>query len=202
MDKGIVNDSALNYLKRIYDLKEEKGYKLLLDELVEVSKAMQDQGSETVGDFGEAQGRKQVSYWTVIVDPYFRAATAVVVALCLGNSLTGINAINSFSSRLLTDINNDNPDHSIKPALGNAMVGGIQWLGCLVAPFVAGVNVRKVLISGFLVMGAFEIALGIFNVYHKDTIVLGCLLGALFTYQVTLGTYTWTYIAEVGNEKN
>ena len=138
---------------------------------------------------------------TVIFDPYFRAATAVCVGLCLGNSLTGINAINSFSTRLLTDINNDNPDHSIKPALGNAMVGAIQWLGCLVAPFVSGINVRKVLISGFLVMGAFEIALGIFNVYHKDTLVLGCLLGALFTYQISLGTYTWTYIAEVGTEK-
>lgn len=47
MDKGIVNDSALNYLKRIYNLKEEKGYKLLLDEVIEVSKATQDQGAET-----------------------------------------------------------------------------------------------------------------------------------------------------------
>ena len=32
--------------------------------------------------------------------------------------------------------------------------------------------------------------------------MLLCLLGALFVYQVSLGTYTWTYIAEVGNEKN
>ena len=47
MDKGIVNDSALNYLKRIYDLKEENGYKLLIDELIEVSKATKDQGAET-----------------------------------------------------------------------------------------------------------------------------------------------------------
>ena len=47
MDKGIVNDSALNYLKRVYKLKDENGYKLLLDELVEVSKATQDQGAET-----------------------------------------------------------------------------------------------------------------------------------------------------------
>ena len=60
-----------------------------------------------------------------MTDPYFRSATIIVVGLCLGNSLTGINAINAFSGRLLEDIEKDNPGHGIKPALGNAMVGGI-----------------------------------------------------------------------------
>ena len=129
-----------------------------------MSKAKQDQNADKDGEFGEAQGHKLPSMWTVMTDPYFRGATIMVVGLCLGNSLTGINAINAFSARLLQDIEKDNPGKGIKPTLGNAMVGGIQWIGCIVAPFFSGMNVRKVLIGGFLIMGAFEIGLGIFNV--------------------------------------
>ena len=75
-------------------------------------------------------------------------------------------------------------------------------IACLVAPFLSGLNVRVVLISGFLVMGGFEFALGIFKIVGMNNLVLICLLASLFVYQISLGTYTWTYIAEVGNEKN
>ena len=51
-------------------------------------------------------------------------------------------------------------------------------------------------------MGGFEFALGIFKIEGMNNLVLICLLASLFVYQISLGTYTWTYIAEVGNEKN
>ena len=46
VDKGVVNDDALSYLKKIYKLKDPDGYKKLLNELEEVAKATQDQHPE------------------------------------------------------------------------------------------------------------------------------------------------------------
>ena len=118
----------------------------------------------------------------VIFDPYYRMATYVVVGLCVGNTLTGINAINEFTSRIFEDIQKDNPGHGLKPVAGTALCGGIQWFACFVAPFLTYFNVRAIIISGFLVMGVFEIALGFFAMYHINLAVLACLMISLFVY--------------------
>ena len=120
--------------------------------------------------------------WTVIFDPYFRMATWVVLGLCLGNTLTGINAINEFSSRIFEDMQKDNPGKGLKPVQGDALCGGIQWFACFVAPFLSYVNVRAVIIGGFMVMGVFEVLLGFFSMYKMDYLVLGCLMISLFVY--------------------
>ena len=142
------------------------------------------------------------SMWTVCTDPYFRMATYVVFGLCLGNTLTGINGINEFSSRIFEDIRRDNPGHGLKPVVGNTLCGGVQVFACLIAPLLANFNLRAVLVAGFIAMGIFEVLLGTFITLKMNNAVLGCLVISLFIYQICLGTYTWVYIAQVGNEKN
>ena len=51
-------------------------------------------------------------------------------------------------------------------------------------------------------MGAFEVLLGVFALLKWNNPVLVCLMISLFIYQICLGTYTWVYIAEIGNDKN
>ena len=120
--------------------------------------------------------------WKIIFDPYFRKATWVIVGLCIGNTLTGINAINEFSTRIFEDMQKDNPGHGLKPVVGNALCGGIQWFACFVAPFLSYINVRGVIIGGFLVMGVFEVLLGFFAMHKHDYYVLVCLMLSLFVY--------------------
>ena len=40
------------------------------------------------------------SYWTVATDPYFRMSTWMVIGLIIGNSVTGINAINAYTTTI------------------------------------------------------------------------------------------------------
>ena len=174
----------MKYLKQIYKLKDPAGYKLLLAELENVAKATQDQHPEEgeAGDFGEAQEHKMPGMCTIMFDPYFRMATYVVFGLCVGNTLTGINAINEFTARIFEDIQKDNPGHGLKPVVGTALCGGIQWFACFVAPFLTYFNLRTIIIGGFLVMGLFEVLLGFFAMYHINLAVLACLMISLFVY--------------------
>ena len=100
--------------------------------------------------------------WKVMTDPYYRFATWMVVGLCGANTLTGINAINFFSTRILSDIKADNPDHGLTPVQGDALLGGIQWIACFIAPFLTYFSMRAGLIGGFIAMGVFEILVGVF----------------------------------------
>ena len=76
----------------------------------------------------------------------------------------------------------DNPGHGLKPVVGSALCGGVQVFACFVAPFLTYINVRAVIIGGFLVMGVFEVALGFFAMYDMNTPVLICLMISIFVY--------------------
>ena len=193
----------MRYLKQIYKLKHPHGYQALLQELEEVTKATKDQNegeSAAEGD-GADKERKVPSMWKVMTDPYYMWATWMVVGLCGANTLTGINAINFFSTRILSDIKKDNPDHGLTPVQGDALLGGIQWIACFVAPFLTYFSMRAGLIGGFIAMGFFEILVGVFATLEWNNIVLVMMMISLFIYSVTIGPYTWVYIGEVGNEK-
>ena len=45
-------------------------------------------------------------------------------------------------------------------------------------------NLKTVIIGGFFVMGAFEVALGVFNQFNTNYLVLASLLGFLFVYML------------------
>ena len=161
VDKGR-NEEAMRYLKKIYKLKHPHGYQALLQELEEVTKATNDQNADEVQVDNGDKERQVPGMWKVMTDPYYRFATWMVVGLCGANTLTGINAINFFSTRILSDIKADNPDHGLTPVQGDALLGGIQWIACFIAPFLTYFSMRAGLIGGFIAMGVFEILVGVF----------------------------------------
>ena len=60
--------------------------------------------------------------WTVLTDPYYRKASWVVAGICWANTLSGINVIDFYSTRILAGIDQDSGGKGLTPVQGDAPV--------------------------------------------------------------------------------
>ena len=75
-------------------------------------------------------------------------------------------------------------------------------LGTLFGPLVANryLTIKQLFVVGELAMGVELALVSIFNYLGLESCLLVCIMLFTFTYQSTLGSYFFVYLAQVGNE--
>ena len=67
-------------------------------------------------------GKESPGYYRALTDPDYRMATFICMALAITNQLTGINAINIYSTTIYQNIQDESGgDGGISPRLGSVL---------------------------------------------------------------------------------
>ena len=63
--------------------------------------------------------------WQVMSDPHYFTVTWVIVGMSGANTFAADGPINYVGTKILTDLQTENPGQGLSPAWGNAMFGAI-----------------------------------------------------------------------------
>lgn len=142
---------------------------------------------------------EQPGVMQVLCDPRYRKATFIGIVLAAFNQLSGLNALNFYSSDIFDSVLKSDDAATI----GTALTGLAQLLGVCVTPLLA----KKLSLKTILVMGTglctfFMTAVALFSDELLDVplCVLIFILCFLFCFQMSQGTFFFTYVAEVTEE--
>ena len=109
------------------------------------------------------------------------------------NQLTGINAVNIYSSTIVAQ-------SGFNVNLGVMLISLANVVGAFLAPFESKfVPVRKILIYGQFIMAVFLACVAIFSNINS-TAVLIFIFMFILTYQLSIGSYYFVYVSQVTNE--
>ena len=123
-------------------------------------------------------------------------ATWFCVAFIIFGQLTGVNAIMWYSNSVIKLMHNNGG--GITPRMGTIMIGLAGFFGALIAIFPARYFGRKTLVCvGHCVMGVFLVLVGFFAFKSYNNTALAFIMLFLVTYQMTDGSITYLYVAEV-----
>ena len=112
--------------------------------------------------------------------------------------MTGINAINIYSTTIYQNIQDESGgDGGISPRLGSCLNAIAQLLACITSPFVAWFSFRSIINGGFFFMSIFMALVAVFEILEDDTVLVLMMMCFLALYQWTLGTYSWVYLPAV-----
>ena len=113
------------------------------------------------------------------------------------NQWTGIDALNMFSNRLLTKMN-DGSDNVVSANFGTILFGFMNFFGAACAYFfVKSFGRVQVLLWAHLVMGITQIILAVCIIYEQNLFAIILILIFIFTFQISEGPILWIYSAEV-----
>ena len=117
--------------------------------------------------------------------------------------MTGLNAINMYSSIMIKKLNSScdsNPDDCfpLTPTAGTYFVGVFGFIGALMGPFIIGNMKRKNnLLYGHGTMGVTMILMAIFKILSLNMLLFVCICIYAILYQTSLGAAIWMYSNEV-----
>lgn len=138
----------------------------------------------------------QVPVKEAIVGTKYWRATWFCVAFIIFGQFTGVNAIMWYSNSIITHMHE--AGGGISPRLGTVMIGLAGFFGAFFAMFTAKRFGRRTLVfCGHCVMGVELILVGIFAFYLYNNAALAFIMIFLITYQLTDGSLTYLYVAEV-----
>jgi hypothetical protein len=131
----------------------------------------------------------------VLVDRRYRSLTYFCLIAGVINQCTGINAINIYSSTILSNI------PQIPLNIGVYMLATANVVGAIIGPFINKCfAIRPMIIVGQFVMFTF---LGLIVMFQLIDVPIGVLVSMtlmIVSYQSTLGSYYFVYINQVSNE--
>ena len=137
-------------------------------------------------------------YIRALTDPDLRMATYICMALAFTNQLTGINAINIYSTTIYQNIQDESGgDGGISPRLGSVLNALAELFACATSIFVSYFSFRTIVNGGFPVMGISMAIVAVLEIETKDTLLICFMMIFLAFYQWTLGTYSWVYLPQV-----
>ena len=131
-----------------------------------------------------------------IFGPQHWKATWFCVAFIIFGQFTGVNAIMWYSNSIIALMYEQGG--GITPRLGTVLIGLAGFFGALMAIFPARYFGRKTLVcAGHCAMGIFLILVGYFAYKLYNNAALAFIMLFLVTYQMTDGSITYMYVAEV-----
>lgn len=101
----------------------------------------------------EGGSKEEVGYIRALSDPRYRMATSICIILAISVQLTGINAINIYSTTIYENILKSSGGSGITPRIGSVLNATAQEIACFVSPFVAWFSFRAIINGGLLIMG-------------------------------------------------
>ena len=129
----------------------------------------------------------------VMVNAKYRSCTFLLIIFALLNQLSGVNAINFYSTEMLKTI------EGLDPTLANYMLMSGACFGTVAGPLLG----KFFPVSSMLIGGEFALAIELaliaaFSYYQISYGLLVCMILFQFTYQTTLGSYFFVYVSQVG----
>jgi len=130
----------------------------------------------------------------VFKNPKFRACTIFVSITAFFNQLTGINAVVICSTLILEQV----PGLDI--TLGNDLLAAAMVLGTIIGPILNRcISIKNLFLIGAGLMCVALALAAMFNHLGLPYGLLICVMVFHISYQISLGSYFFTYIAQVGN---
>lgn len=124
----------------------------------------------------------------ILTDKRYTGCTVFLILSAVFNQLSGVNAINIYSSTILETV------PGLPIAVGVYMLAVANVIGSLMGPIVQKwVSIRTMLIVGQFVMASFLAGVVIFQIFNQPTLVLVCMVGMIITYQCNIGSYYFVY---------
>lgn len=137
-------------------------------------------------------------YIKALTDPKYRGATIICMILAVTNQMTGVNAINIYSTTIYQNIQDESGgDGGISPRLGSVLNAAAQLFAAATSPLVSYFSFRTIINGGFFFMGISMAIVATFEIEHMDTMLVVMMMIFLAVYQWTLGTYSWVYLPAV-----
>ena len=103
--------------------------------------------------------------------------------LSLANQLTGINAVNIYSTTIYQNIQDESGgDGGISPRVGTCLNGAAQVIGAAASPLVAYFSFRTIINGGFLILAVSMIVLSIFTIEGWNTILVIIMMVYIASY--------------------
>ena len=129
----------------------------------------------------------------VLFDAKYRTCTYMLIIFALLNQLSGVNAINLYSTDMLKTI------QGLDPTLANYMLMSGACFGTVAGPLLGKYfSLRTMLIGGEFALAIELTLIALFSYYQISYGLLICMILFQFTYQTTLGSYFFVYVSQVG----
>ena len=121
-----------------------------------------------------AGSSEKPGYYRALTDPQYRRATYICIGLAIFNQLTGINAINIFSTKIYSDIQAESSSGSggISPPVGSVLNTTAQVLACLISPYVSYFNFRTIINIGFLLLAILMTVVAILAYFEENNALI------------------------------
>ena len=118
--------------------------------------------------------------------------------MAIANQITGINAIEMYSTTIYQDIQDQSQGGgTITPKVGTVLNGAVQVFAAATSFILGRFKLRMIINGGLAIMGVSLLAIAIFAMYDFNDLLVYMMLVYLAVYQYTLGTYTWVYLGAV-----
>ena len=170
----------MKLIKRVYDKKEDH---------MEILQYLKKTISKPKG--GVSVPLKEA----IFGEKYWKATWFCITFIMFGQ-FTGVNAIMWYSNSIIKRMYDEGG--GISPRVGTILIGFATWIGALTAMFPAKKFGRRTLVfTGHCLMGVMLILVGVFSYKLYNNAALAMILLFLITYQLSDGSITYLYVAEV-----
>ena len=139
-----------------------------------------------------------IGYVKALTDPSYRRASIICIIMATAIQGTGINAINIYSTKIYQDIQDESGGTGgISPRLGSVLNGVAQMIACGLSPLMTYFSMRAIINRGFFIMAISMFVISVFAAEGMNNLLVVFMMIFLFTFQITLGTFSWVYIGAV-----